>query len=310
MPSLVTTTQGLFQYEVWNNGICRDKSDWFPNLVLDSGLRALIESSTIGHYCVAGTGNSAPTPTQTLLDNRVLSSNANTSTPGTLVNDPIEGIYVRGRKTYNFPAVTSPVNITELGITTANSAGSVLFSRTLVKDPAGNPTTISLIEGDELRVTYELRRYPPQEDYTQEIDGYTITFRAAEVGNSGYWNPWKAVCPTYLTTAGNARFFATPLTSMTDSNDTTASVGNTTTTRTINPEELAVTMRFQWGSTTVIDNGVRLLARWQTSNSGTVVDMYHVDAFQLQFDPPVVKTDQEVLEIELIFSVGRHEVVA
>ncbi|WP_444922940.1 hypothetical protein ACJJH9_12215 [Microbulbifer sp. DLAB2-AF] len=66
---------------------------------------------------------------------------------------------------------------------------SDLFSRALVLDGNGNPTTITKLSDEYLHLTYELRIYPPTTDTasTVELEGvvYDVIVRAADADSYG-----------------------------------------------------------------------------------------------------------------------------
>lgn len=164
------------------DGSERVLTDWFDNLLLNSGLD-LIGTTNPGmtSFCRVGTGTSTPAVTQTELDN-ILKSTGNiiTQTAGS----DVPGGFAWYRQTFRFEADTESYNVREVGI-----GSSQYFSRSLIKDGSGNPTTITILPGEMLNVTYELRLYwPTGESVTNvNIEGvdYTVTTRAALVGSWG-----------------------------------------------------------------------------------------------------------------------------
>src|SRR5690554_6381121 len=48
----------------------------------------------------------------------------------------------------------------------------------------GNPTTVTVISDEQLRVTYEARMYIDTADVVQVFDGLTVTIRPANLGIS------------------------------------------------------------------------------------------------------------------------------
>lgn len=307
---------GRFRYEVWNKGQIKESSGWMNNMVLDSGLLHLLSGQTtsVRHRCVAGTGNSPPDPTQTALDNQVMSSisqQQDNPPPASLHNSGGE-VYTYSQSTYSFPARTSPVNISELGISIGTT--EVLFSRVLVKDPLGNPTTISLIEEDELRVTYEIRRYAQMEDYVHEVGEYTITSRpigvAGRSGDYSFWNPWlPAVTSRRAPSTSAIRFVTTPIQDMFERPSSTGSVATSSTsfyTAVDNGDgTFSKRVMARWGTERVINTGRTMVLAWDSGGSGSVFVM---DAFQFEFEPPIVKPNTEVLEIDVVFTVSRVDI--
>lgn len=168
----------------------RPLTGWFDNLILNSGLdyKCSYSSTDIIPACQVGTGTSTPTNTQTALDNRVMGTGTTqSSSSGAQGSAPYYGHFI---KTYRFAAAATNYNLTEVGVGSA-STGGTLVSRALILDGAGSPTTVTLLTGEILDVSYELRMYPGSVagDYTQsgvDISGTstTIVSRASSVGDN------------------------------------------------------------------------------------------------------------------------------
>lgn len=167
---------GRFKLEAVNEetGERRELAPWFNNLILDQGLNRLgtagIHSG--GYFCLVGTGTATPLVTDTSLGNKLAhTSTATSSTTGGSASAPYYGSHT---VVYRFAAGTATGNLTELGI---GYTSVDLFSRTLIKDGAGNPTTITVLPAEALDVTYELRLYPPSADvaHSTVISGVTYT---------------------------------------------------------------------------------------------------------------------------------------
>jgi len=135
-------------------------ADWFPNLITDYGMD-LMSGAVSGYtemwnYCSVGTGNAPPAFGNTNLVNRKASTN---STASSLIGN--EENYIWRRITYQFPQGAATGNLAEVGIG-VSSTGDRLFSRALIKDASGNPTTITVLPDEVLQVVWEIRHYFPQ----------------------------------------------------------------------------------------------------------------------------------------------------
>lgn len=132
------------------------QTDWFHNLVLDSGLNRL----SVGRADLQlniGTGNSTPVVTQTNLDAYLASTTSvQTQTSGRNMTNPSVP-YWWGQRTFRFNPGVGTGNIAELGLAWANNA---CFNRALVKDISGNPTVIQKLADEYLDVLVEVRVYP------------------------------------------------------------------------------------------------------------------------------------------------------
>lgn len=164
----------------------------FPNLITDAGLNAMVSSTTatLTQYCRAGSGATAPANGQTTLVSPLGSSSA----AGTNVITTSGGSpawFQTMTRVYTFSVGAVVGNVAELGIFNTTSGG-VMFSRALVKDGAGDPTTISVAADEQLVVTYALRIYPPADDITGTISAtingspsdIDYVIRAANVDNA------------------------------------------------------------------------------------------------------------------------------
>ena len=138
----------------------------FPNLILDVGLREMGSSDQYLSYCSIGTSSVTPNASQTKLLGLLRTTNANAVGEQTGANsdDPLKP-YVWRRVTKRFAPSGSNANISEISFG-STSNGSTAFNRALVKDSVGNPSTITLLGDEYLDVVYELRIYPPMQDIT------------------------------------------------------------------------------------------------------------------------------------------------
>lgn len=171
-------------------GEVRVLADWFNNLILDQGLNR-IGTSDYFSACQVGTGNTAPANSDTGLVARVAGTTTlQASSIGANGGAPYYGFALR---TFRFPLGAAAGNIAEVGIGWGTT-GSTLFSRALVKDLGGTPTTITVAADEFLDVTYELRLYAPATDtvvgpVTISGTDYTFTVRASQVTSASVWAP-------------------------------------------------------------------------------------------------------------------------
>lgn len=185
---------GHFKFEAIKlDGRKRVLADWFPNLILNAGLNRIGANGDFMDYCRVGTGNTTPTNTDTNLVAHV----AGTSTSPAQVQSaqgspPYFGYF---RKTFRFGQGAAAGNLAEVGVGWAATDASNLFSRALILDGDGDPTTVTVQSDEFLDVSYELRSYSPDTDVDSTIDisgdSYDITARASNV-NSTSWSPSAA----------------------------------------------------------------------------------------------------------------------
>lgn len=161
---------------------------WFKNLITNGGLDLLAQWSDKLGFARIGTGNSAPAFTDTGLGSQV----AATSTLGAVNTGGVgpANAYLYRRVSRRFAAGSANgVNLAEVAM--AEAATGQIFSRALLADSEGNPTTINLAVDEVLDVIYELRMYIDSTEVVEvhTIDGApcTVTMRAHAYPTGGAW---------------------------------------------------------------------------------------------------------------------------
>ena len=158
---------GSYELTVKNQAGEITKQLAFENLILNQGLDSIgTESYPFPNNevkCRLGTGSVVPAVTDT-----ALSGTASVFSGGATGGDVIGNITTPPYWSECSFAMTFPIgalsgNYTEIGL--YSSAGT-LFSRALIKDSGGNPTTLTILATEELHVVYKLRMYPPMTDTT------------------------------------------------------------------------------------------------------------------------------------------------
>lgn len=174
-------------YRVYLNGKPAGVARDHPNLITDAGLDRLFNGSLLFAY--VGTGNTPPAVTDTALQNPLASTSTNSPTGtiqtygGTSPNEYVQCVF--GKR---FPQGAVVGNIAELGF--GWSGG--LYSRALILDGGGSPTTIAVTSADTLDIEYVARLYPTPSDVsgTITISGvdYDYTLRPVGVTSTSGWN--------------------------------------------------------------------------------------------------------------------------
>ena len=177
--------EGFYSFKVSNSkGESRDLSgiiaEDHKNLILDVGLNALGTTSVVS-ACKVGTGVTPVAVSQTdLATPLATTSTLQSSSTGRNSTAPY---YTGGRRTFRFNQGAAAGNLTEVGVT--YGGGSSLFSRALIVDSGGNPTTLTILSDEWLDVTYELRIYQDLADKTFNITllgvDHVVTVRPANV---------------------------------------------------------------------------------------------------------------------------------
>src|SRR6056297_451272 len=183
---------GKFRLQVYRpDGRCRHDTGWFDNIVNDAGLNLMGTGSYLD-FCQVGSGSATPVAGDTALGTYV--AGTGTAGPGgtTQSAEGTAPYFGATTKQYRFAAGDAAGNLSEVGIGTAASGGT-LFSRALILDGGGSPTTITVLADDFLDVTYQIQSVPPTSvivvpDVTDSGPAGTvhaITLRAANVTSVG-----------------------------------------------------------------------------------------------------------------------------
>jgi hypothetical protein len=192
----VQRVRGRFKLEAVNQGDGRRRvlADWFPNLITNGGLDDWASGNDNWLlYCAVGSGNRAPADTDTALQTLVGSTSSTVSTStGTQATAPYYGWTTYQ---YNFPAGTATGNLSEIGVGKATTA---LFSRALILDGTGAPTTITVLSNEALYATYQIQQYVPTADVVGNVTiagvVYSYTVRAGNATEQ-YWEPQTSDAP-------------------------------------------------------------------------------------------------------------------
>lgn len=173
----------------------RDLTGWFNNLITNAGLNRMATFSDYIDRCQVGSGSTTPAFTDTALVSLVAASTTIFDSDFGAESTP--PYYCWRRNTYRFAAGVATGNISEVGVGWASSGG--LFSRALILDGVGDPTTITVLADETLDVVYELRFSIPSTDFVSDSSGITFTgsiggtydyiIRAANADTSGNANP-------------------------------------------------------------------------------------------------------------------------
>ena len=181
-----TAVKGIYGFTVVNasTGASRYIGEFVaeesPNLIVTSGLNQIGSGNELIYTCVVGTDSTPTTLSMTALGNQIATTNTQqASTQGTQSTSPYFSWY---RRTFRFGQGAAAGNLTEVGVKTS---GGVLFSRALIVDSAGSPTTLTILADEYLDVPYEFRMYPDTMDtiVTVPLNGtdYTCTLRSANI---------------------------------------------------------------------------------------------------------------------------------
>ncbi|UEW68328.1 hypothetical protein [Xanthomonas phage JUN5] len=162
---------------------------WFDNLILNAGLAYWADPGDTFTSCQVGSGSTAPANTDTSLQTRIAGTSTVVST-----TENVQGTapyYAFLRRIYEFGTGAAAGNLSEVGVGWG-ATGATLFSRALIVDGGGTPTTITVLADEILQVTYEIRLYMPTGDVTGSFVSnavtYNYTLRAANVTSTAPWS--------------------------------------------------------------------------------------------------------------------------
>lgn len=187
--AMETGMRGFYRMRAMRpDGRIRPLTDWFPNLITNAGLDLIGSSSTWLTACQVGSGTTPPSVSDTVLANRIAGTSNRISNQSSAIGTP--PYYATRTITYQFGQGAAAGNLTEVGIGNSTS-GPTLFSRALILDGEGQPTTITVLSDEFLQVDYQIRIYPPLDDVQGQVtisgNTYDYTLRAAQAGNAAIW---------------------------------------------------------------------------------------------------------------------------
>ncbi|GAB2899699.1 hypothetical protein ACCI51_18180 [Microbulbifer echini] len=145
----------------------RSTSLSFENLITDIGLNKLgtMSADDIVRNFYVGSGSATPAFTDTNMNSLVgASSSIQSDSEGTQIE--VAPYYVYLKKTVRFAVGAAAGNLSEVGVGWESDPSGSLFSRALIRDADGNPTSLTVLNDEYLDVTYELRIYPETSDVT------------------------------------------------------------------------------------------------------------------------------------------------
>lgn len=278
----------------------------FTNVITNQGLDSLAGGSNFAtnfSHLAVGTGSSTPTVTQTGLDDEIARTSRNTTYGGS-GGDPVWYSYARSVHTFGVGGAEG--NISELGLF-SDASGGTMFSRALIRDTNGDPTTIPVLGDEQLVVTAEVRLYPHVDDVTGTFDAdvkgdtvpvsYTIRPIAAHITSSGVAQGWALNRPLVDTSTSN-------------------SSGNSA----ASSNSLAPVDGFPSGATNASSVGrsgyssgsfeQQINLSWGINSanfSGGVGSINFAGKFRAVFDPKLDKTSDDVLTANFLIQWGRHD---
>ena len=290
---------GKFKLEaIRPDGSVRLLANWFGNLILDAGLERIGN----GNYlttCAVGSGTTAPANGNTALQALIASTTSITSnTYGAQGSAPYYGWRVI---TYQFATGVAAGNLSEVGV---GWGASTMFSRALILDGLGDPTTITVLSDEILQVTYQLNIYPPLSDaaFSVTISGtaYTGNVRACQVTNSVLWGyslgSVASFLNTVLSSGYNWLYNGSIGADITASPSGTSAQASATNTNAYSSSSHAITGGITCDITTAnLAGGI---------SAGRIASS--VGTYQFNISPPLAKGNTKTLALNFSVSWARH----
>ena len=275
------------------------ETEWFKNIVLDTGLNRMAEGLWIDRVRV-GSGNSTPVASQTQLDNTIASTSTIQDTGSVTKQTTTLPYYVAAKRTYRFSEGVAAGNISEVGC--GWGTGLDLWNRALVKDLNGDPTTITVLSDEFLDVIVEVRYYP-----TQSFSGsFNLLNKTGQTVSTHTYTGLPQFAETTTInfsklSGGRLQLFSGSMNN--ETTDPSSSVGYVNSISTYpSPKTLTCTNSFPL----ITANGTIKTAS-QFFSTVTNSPAGSGSAYKFEIDPPIVKTDQMVLSFTLSVSWDRYE---
>lgn len=155
---------GFVKMEVYGGKRGKVEVPWFPNMILDGGIRNLLTSpsntTSIMRSVTVGSSSVPVSPSDTWALSPIAGVNQNENSSASFKRGFSEDGYGYTQKEFIFARGQAAGNISELTLNfDSQNIPNKAHARTLVKNSSGEPTTITVLDDEVLKVTWELRRW-------------------------------------------------------------------------------------------------------------------------------------------------------
>ena len=287
---------------------------FFDNLITDVGMNrvgtvttnATSSLASFNSLCgrfVVGSGSATPAFTDTALANPVAFASANP------VLDSQSSSYSRGwyeiTVRHQFGQGQAAGNLSEIGIQ-HTSASVPLWSRALILDGSGNPTTITVLSDDFLTCYYTLRIMIPQEDAVFNIevdydeDGIVptvVTARPLVTESIGNATGWGLLTAGTIDSQAGLQFYSGGLAVPTANVPLGSGIGSQTFNFTVVPYATDSHQRFLTRTNGLNEHNSPTL---RTARLAALMG-----AWQVEFDPPLQKDNTQTMQLTFGYSWAR-----
>lgn len=308
---------GRFRLVTSKDAECKqivEDTGFFDNLITNTGMNrigtvtttsastAVVFNTLCGRF-VVGSGSAEPQFTDTALQSPV----AFASTDPERVSESSN--YDRGwyeiTVRHQFGQGQAAGNLSEIGIQLTNTSGP-LWSRALILDGSGNPTTITVLPDDFLTCYYTLRIMIPKEDAVFNIDvdydedgivPTVVTGRPLNANSSAISTGW-GLSPMYTGNINSPLAYSGGLNAPTAVVPLGSAVGGLITESSTYPPYVQDSFeRFYTISLS--------LSQLNSPEIRTVLARRMLGYWQLEFDPPLQKDDTQTMSITFGYSWAR-----
>lgn len=294
----------------------------FDNLITDVGLnrigtvntentvnsaQAAVTSfnSLCGRF-VVGSGNTPPSVSDTALQNLVASQSVDSVDFVAGTSSYADGYYELV-VSHQFGQGEAEGNLSEIGIQ-VSPPGGALWSRALILDGVGNPTTITVRDSDFLTCYYTLRINIPQQDSVYNIDvdygeglvvPTVVTIRPLVADNPTVAGGWglQTVCVSGVNIASRVSAWTGGLAAPNATNPLGTAIDTTSS------SDVRVT--YEFGSFKRFITSKKGLGQFNSNNIQTVAVHSLMGAWQVNFNPPLEKGNTQTMDLTFGYSWAR-----
>lgn len=289
---------GQYRLTIRRNGLIRYRSPWFDNIVTDGGLNQVGVGSFLTH-CYVGSGNDTPLATNSALSAQV-------GSPTTTIISASAGVsnsspwYGTRAVTFRFAGNTVIGNLSEVGVGWA----SALFSRSLIVDGNGDPTTVTVLADETVDVTYLLKNYSLAGDtsFTADVDGTSrsCVVRACNAASGSTTSGWGITGSAIALASGTGIYpivaYNGALGTLIQSPSGTSDINSSNTNAAYVNNSLEKGFSATW--TQAYGNLAGGITAIRLATNG-------IGCYQISIDPPVAKTSSNTLNLNFKVAWGR-----
>lgn len=317
---------GYFRLEcVKDDGRSFWLSDWFHNNVTNAGLDMIATNISRYYCCQVGSGTAVPNNSDTTLQTFVAGTSSHSS-QGSSYQNSSAPFYAENYFRFDFAINQVIGNISEIGVGPSASSGSTLFSRELIRDASGNPTTISIPTNSQVRVHYKLRNYVPSTDVLGSVNGvlYGVSgsrnfTRRASGFSSGYsasatWLPtnpvgvannWGAMCCDFGQQGGAPGYKAySGSIGLISSEPSGSAISGSVSGNSYSPGSFSRSATISFSHTTGALNAKSFQICGRSSGQSDPTGVFC--PFQVEFDSAIAKAANDTLNIGIQYTWGRY----